>query len=402
MYEEAHNALKSAKDEDDVPEGFELGDFAKPDVLFRMMGHGEDVLPPVRLLDGEWLRVRAAKIRAATTVEERRRLALPRRQDLYAAEPEAYISVEHLALLPRGDTKIGTPLPVVVVSHMWRGPDHPDPEGDNLLALVDAFEQQEAQQRFPSEGFAVFIDWCSLPQRNAAGERTAAELEAFARAISKMQLWYAHEQTLVYMLTATPPSWGDDATPYHDRGWPTFERRITMFNKRQSARAWANVVDVGLPKGQRSEAAVPLTEEAFASLLDRKAFTNGADKSFVSKLYNDTLKMAFGMAMTLRYVGMRWGDDEMEQLALVLPQCRQLIRLNFKGAHNRFTAASAKILAQLLNSGAMPSLQVLGAGCTEKTSLDPGPLMSDTDLQAACRKRGISMQRDADAEVKPE
>ena len=279
---------------------------------------------------------------------------------------------------------------------MWRGPDHPDPEGDNLIALCEAFAVQQQAGRFPESGFAVFYDWCSLPQRDWQGARTDAEHEAFARAISRMQLWYAHSQTLVYMLTTKPPGWGDNVTPYEERGWPTFERRISAFNKRQSAKAWNNIVDVGAPTVHMQP---PLTTDAFTKLLESKKFTNGSDKAFVAMLYADTLSTAFGMAMNLRYVGMHWGDDELQQLALVLPQCRQCLRLNFKGAHNKYTERSAKVLAELLNSGALPSLQVLGAGCTAKGSDDVGPLMADADLQAACRVRGISLQRDADVDT---
>lgn len=176
---------------DAVPSGFEVGDFGRPDLLFRMLGRGNDVLPPVRLLDGEWLEALSAELTAAASAEERRSFALPRRQELYAQEPDAYMSVERLALLPRGDAKIGSPLPIIVVSHAWRSAEHPDPEGDNLLALVDAFGVQRARSRFPEGGFAVFYDWCSLPQRDANGTRTAAEREAFVHALSKMQVWDA-------------------------------------------------------------------------------------------------------------------------------------------------------------------------------------------------------------------
>lgn len=97
---------------------------------------------------------------------------------------------------------------------------------------------------------------------------------------------------------------------------------------------------------------------------------------------------------------MPWGDDEMSVLVNVLPHCKQLTRLNFKGQHNRYTAASAALLASLLDSGAMPHLQVLGAGSTPKEAEDDGgPLMAHAGLQAACRKRGIKLQRDADVDI---
>ena len=56
---------------------------------------------------------------------------------------------------------------------------------------------------------------------------------------------YSHKKTLVYMLTQRPPGW--TCRKYLERGWPTFERRVTMLLKMQSSRAWANVVHVGNP-----------------------------------------------------------------------------------------------------------------------------------------------------------
>lgn len=376
--------------------GFDFSDYTTPETLFHMMGHGVDMVPPVRVLDGDWLCARAEELRQCATLEERRALALPRRQELFALHPEAYMSVSCLASLPRGDPRIGNPLPLIVISHMWRGDTHPDPEGDTLLAMADAFNHQRANGRFPEGPFAVFFDWCSLLQRDAAGERTDAEYEAFATAISRMQIWYAHEQTLVYMLTMTPPSWDVGAhTAYHARGWPTFERHVTMINKQQSAKCWANIVDASAPD---SEAVVqpPMTVEAFRALLSGKTFTNGADREFVTELYADTLKTAFGLAVKLRYVGNRWGDEDMEQLVKVLPLCSQVVSINFKDKNNKYTAASAAMLAALINSGAMPKLGVLGAGCTEKGSADLGPLLRDEYLQAACTARGIYLLRDAD------
>ena len=51
---------------------------------------------PVKLLKWEWMEKRADKLRAATTDEERRALALPRRQDLERDEPDAFYSAEEV------------------------------------------------------------------------------------------------------------------------------------------------------------------------------------------------------------------------------------------------------------------------------------------------------------------
>ena len=61
-------------------------------------------LVPVRLLRTSWIKARAALVRKATSDDERRRLRLPRRQDLERDEPEAFMPVEELEQLKRSRT----------------------------------------------------------------------------------------------------------------------------------------------------------------------------------------------------------------------------------------------------------------------------------------------------------
>ena len=81
------------------PEGF----YTSEESIFEaLMPRGDGGIAPVKLLKTEWIKERAAKIKAATTDDERRKLRLPRRQDLERDEPEAFMSVERLKELPRG------------------------------------------------------------------------------------------------------------------------------------------------------------------------------------------------------------------------------------------------------------------------------------------------------------
>ena len=57
---------------------------------------------PVRLLKLSWLEERAAKLRAAPSEAARRALALPRRQELEAKHPEAFLSPAEMRALPKG------------------------------------------------------------------------------------------------------------------------------------------------------------------------------------------------------------------------------------------------------------------------------------------------------------
>lgn len=355
-------------------------------------------LAPAALLRGEWLLQRAAAMREVDR-PSRIALQLPRRQDLERDEPAAYIGALELDALPCGDLRIGFARPVICVSYCWHGREHPDPYGDNLLALADAIEERAARDEAP-QSFAVFLDWCSLHQRGEGGaERSALENRAFSIAISRMQLWYAHQKTLVYMLTETPPMWHEGAgadeqapVPYAGRGWPCFERMVTMLLKLQSSKCWSTIVDVGEPDRKVQP---PKTADGFAELVRTKTFTNGADIDVVIALYRETMHSALGQVTSLRYAGLRWGDAEMAELVQVLPYCERLEGLNLKGSHNRYTEESAKMLAEALaDPRFLPRLSMLGVGCRNKEEEADETLLYDPRLLATCQERGIRLARD--------
>ena len=78
------------------------GTFTEAESLFAALRPRPDGgLTPVRLLRSSWIKARAAKINAAATDGERRRWALPRRQDLERDEPTAFMDVDELEALPR-------------------------------------------------------------------------------------------------------------------------------------------------------------------------------------------------------------------------------------------------------------------------------------------------------------
>jgi hypothetical protein len=383
-----------------------IDDFLNEEALLSMLEPQKDgELAPCAVIDGEWMLRRAAHVLQQPDREKRRALALPRRQDLERDVPEAFMSADRLRSLERGDERINSPLPLVCVSHCWHGLSHPDPFGDNLLVLAEAITKARGVDRFPKGEFAVFLDWCSLHQRDSSGERTPAERAAFSQALGRMNLWYAHMRTLVYLLTATPTEWPAGTLPYGARGWPSFERMITMLLKHQSSKCWATICDVGAfaPGGLgRTRVYPPKPPEEFEQMLRTLNFTNGADRRVVLALYTATLNTALGQARSLRYTGLRWGEPEMHDLVKVLPLCRNLQYLNLKGSHNDYSAASASLLADVLSRpGVMPKLKMIGAGCRDKANgeEDQGPLLEDGRLQAVCFRRGVSLLRDVPYEL---
>ena len=353
--------------------------------------------------------------------------------------------------MPRGPPVINKPLPLISVSHCWHSKAHPDPYGDNLLALADAIEARikvgkveleaalsddparrdaaakavkELGGSAPDTEFGVFMDWVSLHQRGEGGavDRTEDEDHAFDTALARMQLWYAHQKTLVYLLTATPPEWiaerkakgESDPIPHKGRGWPTLERLVCMLVKSHSSKSWATIVNVGDPKDRPKP---PLTPKDFKRLLKELVFTNGADKEVVNELYTKTIKTALGGQKVLRYAGLGWGDEEIEQLCKVLPLCRSLESLNLKGTSNTYTPKAAKMLANLLVNGRSAMWAILqpaeahesrrrlrrqreGSGSNptneNATGRVPEPLLDDKSLIAVCEMREINLRRDVD------
>ena len=201
-------------------------------------------IAPVKLLSSKWIKERAAKLKAATTDDERRKLRLPRRQDLERDEPEAFMSVERLKELPRKHGGVER-LQAAASSYCWLTPAHPDPLGEQLVSLAEAIEKAETEgfETFPSEA-AIFVDFGSLcqkdpemwvpccggptykpPEARTAEEAAAAdayeasrngeEREAFGVALSSMQIWYVHPM-LTAFLTRTLPEGYESIAGYEE------------------------------------------------------------------------------------------------------------------------------------------------------------------------------------------
>lgn len=392
----------------------QLDDYSKitANGLLFLLNPGVSGIEPVKLLDGEWLLQRAEQLRAAPSRDERRDLALPRRQDLERSSEckKAFMSVDELLSIHEGMsadpqlTKIGSPLPLVVVSHCWHDAPHPDPFGDNLLKLADAIttmraKELDSRKRAAPEGrFAIFYDWCSLCQKDTNGDRSEGETDAFRAALARMQLLYAHQKTLVYLLTEQPDGWSGPR--YEDRGWPSFERTVTMLLKHHSHESWQLIVDAA---DSETRPQPPKLPEEFDAMLNDMTFSSGADRELVSELYRQTLTVALGQTRTLRYAGLRWGDDEMVQLVRVLPMCHSLRTLNLKGTHNAYTPKSAELLAALLRRQPphMRRLKCIGARCGVKGEGEAtsGPLLSSAALRSACAARGITLAADVQLDV---
>ena len=82
-------------------------DYWSQESLYRVLTApaASGALTPVRLVRISWLLVRAQQVMLATTSEEVGRAIMPRRQQLEAEEPDAFISVDELRALVPADGK---------------------------------------------------------------------------------------------------------------------------------------------------------------------------------------------------------------------------------------------------------------------------------------------------------
>jgi len=244
---------------------------------------------------------------------------LPRRQD---CPREAFASLEELKSIYEDSSakpKYANQkrVPIVAVSHFWRTPGHPDPEGITLSTIVKALE--EYMPEFMKYGIlevGVFFDWASLYQE----PRTDVELDSFKKSMKFINLWYAHALTTAFLVTDTPKG----LVAYYDRGWTTFEYQLSWLIKlADKDNVWPQVADLG--KGKRGRPS-PVEPDAFweGHMFGDKRFTNGFDREKVARRFRETCEDVFGSVTELDFDSLGWGNEDMDRLDEVLYLCQQL------------------------------------------------------------------------------
>lgn len=320
--------------------------YKKKDTLRAALSGGD-----VKLVKGDWL-ISAAK----------KNLVPPRCQDLPVEA--VWTVVDH-----------PWDMDIVAISYRWVEVLHPDPRGEYLRGFIgpmlakyvametglrindNVFEKAKGDkaivnwwdQEHKEEEIAVFWDWCSLPQ----APRQNSEAASFHRAFKDIDLWYAHANTTVWLITAVGTVVPPDAVAYDDRGWPYFERSISNLLTPPSKRlnfgslsgdwkrdalpyhsygaAFYNsdeLSDDSVVKFCQVSREPPLTPVIFATRIAQKTFTHRADRVLLVQKYAEAYNQAILRADQLIYNNLGWQDQDLERFAKSLAFCRTLVKLD--------------------------------------------------------------------------
>ena len=295
--------------------------------------------------------------------------------------PEATITVDELRAIHKASKCEYGALPVIALSHFWRTKEHPDPDGETLELVIESLERQ--WEEFQSKGvtdLGIIVDWCALWQT----PRTPEQDVAFKAGLKGINQWYAHRGTTVWLVTA-----GADRVKglsYWDKGWTSFEFALAMLIKpanSSSLKDWAQVVDLGKSELAQTEFARPALSEPLAFFgghtYGAKTYTNGADRdNIVAPKFRETMFEVMGGVCELNFNKLKWGDAEVEALAVVLPLCRQLSKLQL--ALNSFGDAGMIALSSAMgpcrssrSSTSFKIRSVTLASPPSQTPVPPGP-----------------------------
>lgn len=204
-----------------------------------------------------------------------------------------------------------------VVSHAWASEHHPSPSGVKLHKLLAVLDADGA-----SDGDGVFLDYCSLDQRQRPQPpgsppqraRTVGETRRFYLALWEMSRLYAYNECRVVVLPDVEPAaedaderfsearrrlcgwsrvWGwINDVPYHHRGWCcaefscAYKAGIIVNLRDEAVQAVCNARD--------AEGGWPSTVESYAAMMQDASiqFTSKGDREYVTYLF---FKMCFDL-----------------------------------------------------------------------------------------------------------
>ena len=307
---------------------------------------------------------------------------LPKRQEL---PDKAFITLDQLRQMNHSQRGGQECLRIIVVSHMWLQPDHPDPKMTTVKDLAKAIM---ALVHDKGGTFGLFVDFMSVLQKDKAGNRTPQETELFKMVFEGQGMTselYSHAGTYVFKVTkqphgypagfSFPPGIQANQAEYDRRGWCYMESSVANFVKpaeividlsklpdtwETEVPNWDDYLRAGRLRGP------PLVPVAFNERLQTMRFTTPAiDGPAVYEMYKSAFSSHYGAAEELEFQSMQWGDAEAIEFAQVISSgvLTNLKRLRLD--KNNIGDVGMAELARSIATGGLPKL--------EKISLNSNP-----------------------------
>lgn len=248
---------------------------------------------------------------------------------------------------------------LVVLSYPWLTPPHPDPNMFHLKKVQACLKVFKSC--FKGKWVVLFWDWASCFQN----PRSPSETFAFKKSLIDMNLWYAHSQAFVWLMSYKAPVTNLDGSAgkqYAERGWPTMEYCVSGFmkasdrlldlskfdEKKKYSTTWLMQVNGSLPKECNTSRPLPQKPEAFQELLKTVTFTNGSDAALVARLYNNVYTQALQTAKEIKWNNQGWSASLATQLFPVLVDCKTTIKI-LNLATNKLNGEIPAAIAELIN-----------------------------------------------------
>ena len=202
-----------------------------------------------------------------------------RRQDL---PPEAFLSADEAATALAARA-------IAVLSYRWLTAAHPDPDAFHLRAVRHALRTLRDDPKHQGLA-ALFMDYLSCPQKDAAGHRTEAENRVFKLCIQHMGSLYASPRTLVLQHKQLPANFPAEQPTYDQSGWCNFEQAVArlLCDERDGG---AKILQIPLEADTTRVASVSYTRPTLAEMdalfqdESRTRFQGRADRETVAQLY---------------------------------------------------------------------------------------------------------------------
>ena len=308
----------------------------------------------IALLDAEWL------VDFAYCRQIFRTGPLPHRQ---ALPSNAFLSLDQVKNMTGLDCRGG--INIVVLSHMWLHPTHPDPKGSTLQTLAyECLNMLQRSQFQPESKIGIFWDWASLHQHPDPANgvyRNATETQLFQQGLAELPKFFAHKYTRCFKITKFPEGYpngynlpyGANLAEYDERGWPFVENLLASITKGKK-----QAIDL-CTNHSNKERRGPLSPERVQEKLSVLKFTNNEeDRPRVLRLYRDEFTHRFGRLEFMDFSGMQWSNTDIERVSDVIGSGYTPLLTDLCLSGNKFDVDGCVALARALSNRRRPKMLV--------------------------------------------